>query len=184
LNQDNVIAVKNGAYEGEYKFEGWKTSDKYIGPNITEKFSKLKVDPRSGTNTSTFNYSVNVDASICDKIDLRVFNHTTSEWDSKGTKNYTRGDKDPLKWLNIALNSHELNRTRDSEFKFVGILCGSESDKIELPIWPINETWKNPNVEPDGGLYNSKFSYSLEVKADKKLKVKLIPYYPTKGPTI
>jgi hypothetical protein len=97
---------------GKYRFVGiYKTSSNIRGPVIEEKFYPLDVAPTQGTNTDSFNYSVTVNANICDKIMLQVKNHTSDTWDSKGTRDYvTPNINKTLTWNNIKLNIHELDQ--------------------------------------------------------------------------
>jgi hypothetical protein len=166
---------------GKYRFVGsYKTSSNITGPVIEEKFYTLKVTPKEGTNTDTFNYNVTVNANVSDKIMLQVKNHTTNLWDTKGTREYrTPNINETLIWHSIKLNSHELNRFNDSMFRFEGN-CGANSSEegFRLPIWPINPVFRNLSVIPDRGFYSDNFNYSVDVKAEKNGTVNLSIFCP------
>ena len=180
----NLSCDNFNGFQGKYKFVGSYNKSEdifYMGPVIEENFYDLRVTPKEGTNNKTFNYSVTVNANICDKIELQVKNHTTGRWDTKETRDYIRPDttdkNQTLKWLNISLNSHELNRINDSKFRFMGICSASSSEK-ELPIWPIRPAFENLSVKPERGLYTYEFNYSVDVKAEKGGEVKLLIFCP------
>ena len=163
---------------GKYRFVGKYNKSEIIGPRIEEKFYDLGVTPTQGKNNRTFNYSVTVNANIYDKIELQVKNHTTDQWDSKGTRDYTTPNiNETLTWHNIQLNTHELNRHNDSRFKFKGN-CGAESSEEGLPIWPIYPVFRNSSVKPERGLYSENYDYSVDVKAEKNGIVNLSIFCP------
>jgi hypothetical protein len=182
LRWENIILscdyFDGKSLSGKYQFVGkYKTSEN-IGPRIEEKFYDLRVTPTQGKNNVTFNYSVTVNANISDKIVLQVKNHTTNDWYSKGTRDYTTPNiNETLTWHNIQLKTHELNRHKDSIFRFVG-MCGAKSSEKGLPIWPINPVFENPSVKPDRGLYSENFYYRVDVKAEKNGIVNLSIFCP------
>ena len=165
-----------GGQKGEY-------SPIYPGPKIIEKFYEPDVKPREGTNSDVFDYSITINANICDKIEFQVYNYTSGEWDLKGTRiNYTTpGKNQTLEWHNIRLNSHQFDQYNDSRYRFVGI---SNSSEYEGPFWPIGLRWSNHDVTPKRGLYDYKFNYSIEVNSTKEIAVKLRVYYPREGEAI
>jgi hypothetical protein len=167
--------------EWTYRFKsGGVISLQYLGINVGAVFSTPTVEPQEGTNNDSFSYSITVRGSTCDMIELQVKNHTTGEWNTKGVKSYlTPGTEQTFVWRNISLNAHELNRRNDARFRLMSVVTGKQSNERELPIWPIAETWRCPLVEPETGLYNSAFNYSLEVKADKEVNVTLVVFYPS-----
>ena len=168
---------------GKYRLVGkYNTSTNITGPAIEENFYTLAVTPNVGKNNGTFNYSVTVNANICDKIALQVKNHTTHLWDSKGTRDYTTPNiNGTLTWHEIQLNTHELSPLNNSMFRFVG-MCDMKSSEKGLPIWPIPITigpfFGNHSVKPDSGLYSERVDYSIEVKAEKNGTVKLSIFCP------
>ncbi|NQE54382.1 hypothetical protein C5S29_12390 [ANME-1 cluster archaeon GoMg3.2] len=173
---------------GKYRFVGTygessPTDKGHHGPIIEEDYYNLDVTPKEGTNADTFNYSVTVNANVCDdKIELQVRNHTSDTWDTKGTRGYrTPNINETLTWQEIRLNSHELDRFNDSIYKFVGI---SESSESEGPFYPIDLRWRNNSVTPNGGLYNYQFDYSIEVNSTKEIDVKLRVDYPHEGEAV
>jgi hypothetical protein len=169
---------------GKYRFTGTYGESSPIdeghqGPTIEENYYNLEVTPKEGTNTDTFNYSVTVNATVCDKIELQVRNHTSDKWDSKGTRAYRTPDKnETLTWQEIRLNSHELDRFNDTLYKFVGIANSSES---KGPFYPIDLRWRNHSVTPNVGFYNDSFAYSIELYSTREIEVKLRVYYPPEG---
>jgi hypothetical protein len=136
----------------------------------------------------TFNYSVTVNANICDRIELQVKNHTIkNKWDSKGTRDYvTPNINKTLIWQEIRLNTHELDKFNDSMFRFNGTKVGINSSTSTGPFYPVDLSWRNPSVRPNEGLYlyDSKFDYCIEVKSAKVIDVKLRVYYPHKGEAV
>ncbi|MGB3458857.1 MAG: hypothetical protein WBB08_06090 [Halobacteriota archaeon] len=177
-------------HRGKYRFVGSYNKNKLeiIDPTIEEKFYPLDVAPTQGTNTDTFNYSVTVNANICDKIELQVKNHTiNNKWDSKGTRDYvTPNINKTLTWNNIKLNTHELDQFNDSMFRFNGTKVGINSSTSTGPFYPLDLSWRNPSVTPNEGLYlyDSKFDYCIEVKSTKEIEVKLRVFYPHKGEAV
>ena len=174
------IAYPGGHLPPEW---GWEPILKEIRWELRDE----EVDPPTGTNEDRFTYSVRINASKKSPVELLVYNYSSGEFEFKKTENYEKTMHwQPIKFENIELSPSELSLENDSKyiFKYRG---NNETsyDKVghyfSGPTWPINETWKNPTVKPESGLYNSKFTYCLDVKADKKMEVKLIPYYPTKG---
>ena len=182
LNRNNLATD----LKGQYSFVvvgGREYSSTYPGPKITEKFYEPDVKPREGTNSDVFDYSITINANICDKIEFQVYNYTSGEWDLKGTRiNYTTpGKNQTLEWHNIRLNPHQFDQYNDSRYRFVGI---SKSSEYEGPFWPIGLKWRNHDVTPKRGLYNYKFNYSVEVNSTKEIAVKLRVYYPHEGEAI
>jgi hypothetical protein len=174
----------DNSLRGEYQFVGKYNRSKNVGPEIKEEFYDLLVTPTQGKNNVTFNYSVTVNANICDKIELQVKNYTTTtnenKWDSKGTRDYTTPNiNETLTWHNIKLNTHELNKFDDSTFRFVGNGGAKSSEKgFRLPIWPINPVFRNHSVKPERGLYRDNFYYCVDVRAEKNVTVKLSIFCP------
>jgi uncharacterized protein YegP (UPF0339 family) len=160
------------------------------GPTLTNIFVDFRngeVSPQSGTNNRSFNYSVEVNASKESPVELLVFNYDSNKYEIKNTTNYTNPmSRQPLEFKDIELSPSELSLRNDGKYIFRYKENNRTSEEVvgypyRGPFWPIDETWKNPNVEPGRGLYNSKFNYSLDVKAKKEVEVKLLPYYPTEG---
>ena len=105
-------------------------------------------------------------------------NHTNNGWYSKGTRDYvTPNINETLTWHNLQLNTHELNRHKNSIFRFEG-KCGAKSSEKGLPIWPINPVFKNLSVKQERGLYSDEFYYSVDVKAEKNGIVNLSIFCP------
>jgi hypothetical protein len=70
---------------GKYRFVGTygessPTDKGHYGPTIEEDYYNLDVTPKEGTNIDTFNYSVTVNANVCDdKIELQENRVTSKE---------------------------------------------------------------------------------------------------------
>jgi hypothetical protein len=157
--------------EGQYMFKvvGGQTdkqSNTYTGPEIREEFKDPNVTFQKGT--STFIYNVTVNANICDKIELQVFNYTKDDlgeypWDSKGTGNYTMPllTDQNLIWPDVNLTHDNLGEEYKGRYRFVG--CNKSSD--EGHIGPeIEEKFDNSNVNYNGTIDN-KLSFDYEVEA-------------------
>jgi hypothetical protein len=145
----------------------------------------FNVTPPDGTINDTFTYNVTVNANISDKIVLQVRNHTSGNWTSKGTQNYTTPDKpDTLVWPNITLNEYELSPLKDARYRYVGF-CNNlfpNKEGKEGPFWETGLEWNESSISvtPERDLGNTEFNYSIRMYAQRNLSVKLVVYKPTK----
>jgi len=134
---------------------------------LFEQFRNGKVSPLKGTNQSAYSYEVEVQSNSNDTITMKVAPSQNGPWEERGTRNYTNvGTWQKLKWDNIMLG-FDFNT---AHFKFLG---RKESDVFGGPSWPVNYTYRNASVNPKRGLPESRFSYGLDFKAEKRLIVEL-----------
>ena len=136
------------------------------------------VSPGEGTYNNTYTYNLLVKWPICDVFELQVRNYEKGDWDTMEELNYTTPNIDqPLFSSPIKLTSDHFSKERDGQYRFVSKVL-NENFTFPGPIWTIDLTTKNITFSPKNGLYDSAFNFSMDVKANKNLTVKLFTRCP------
>ena len=140
------------------------------GPEIIEeKFRNEKVSPKKGTEETSFNFSVDVNASKNETINLSV-SCDEGPWEVIGSENYTKDGWKTLNFTNIILSSSNLSFNASVNCIFEGIV--NKSKNITIP-YDINLSWRNNRSYPMAGWCTESYNYSIDVKAEKNGTVEL-----------
>ena len=133
---------------------------------VIEEFRDQQVTPRKGTNLDGYEYQVSVFSTVQDNITLEVGPSRNGPWTMVDGQDYTTpGSWQILKWSNVSLSF---------DFTSAAYRIGGRRQIVaDGPSWPIEVEFKNGNVSPERGLYDTPFVYSIFVMAPKAIDVGL-----------
>ncbi len=147
----------------------------YIGVAMPD-IRQYSVNPDSGTSEGTFNYSAILSFNKPASIELQTYNPLLNQFESKGTRDYTKlGQNQTISW-DIKLPAEFQGKRLSYKLRYQGNdLVVANGPTIQLGGKP---RIYNSTVSPQNGSIDTEFTYNVLIGFNKRATLDLQAFNP------